>query len=204
MSVIEYAYKENEKDNERYVGCVLDTWERNGSWDSDFYAVCWDEEKQKVVNVMYDTTRCGSFGDAKIDATLDVIRKAYRYYYNVGRKQFDEITKIEQAKKVLRGDTVTVIRGRKIKKGTVGKVFWVGTRYNAYKRLEEHRVGIEVDGEKMFLPLGYVEVIGWENRVSSGKDRKQRLRSYAISSMPIQYRSMMIKGTAFRKEAAYV
>ena len=203
MAVIEYSYKENEKDKERYVGCVLDTWERNGSWDSDFYAVCWDEEKQKVVDVMYDTTRCGSFGTAKIDATPDVLRKAYRYYYNTGRRYFDEIAKIAEAKKVCKGDTVVVIKGRKIPKGTTGKVFWVGTRYNPYSRRNENRVGIEADGDKSFLALEYVEVIGWEERVCTGKERKRQLVNFAINSLPIQYRDGFRTGKWFRREAVY-
>ncbi len=204
MAVIEYSYKENEKDKERYVGCVLDTWERNGSWDSDFYAVCWDEEKQKVVDVMYDTTSCGSLGTAKIDATPDVLRKAYRYYYNTGRRYFDEIAKIAEAKKVRKDDTVVVTRGRKTPKGTVGKVFWVGTRFNFYTHLNEERVGIEVGGDKVFLPLDYVEVVGWEKRVVSGAERKRWLRHNAIAKMPYQYRRVMLDGSVFRKEVVYV
>lgn len=205
MSVITYnTFNENEVADERYVGCVLDTYEHNGYEDSDFYAICWDEEEQKVVRVCYDTTRFWGYGRADIDATLEVLRKVYRYYYNSGRKKFDSDWKFAQAKKVLKGDTVKVVRGRKIPQGTVGNVFWIGERYNIYSKKYEDRVGIDVDGERLFLPLNYVEVIGWENRVSSGFDRKRRLRNHAIASLPIQYRKIFETGLLFRKEAVYV
>ena len=64
------------KTDVQYEGCVLSTYERNGYHDSDFYAVCWDEEKQAVVDVEYDTTRAGGGGYANIDATPETIRKA--------------------------------------------------------------------------------------------------------------------------------
>ena len=76
-----------------------------------------------------------------------------------------------------KGDTVKVIRGRKVPKGTQGLVFWEGARYNPYRHTDEARVGIEVDGERMFLNAEYVEVIGWE-------DRKRAIRNFAVNSMP--------------------
>ena len=176
-------------DQELYIGCVLDTYEHNGYHDSDFYAVCWDEEKGRVVEVEYDTTRCGGWGYANIDVTLETLLKVYRFYYRIGRDLFDRVTKLKKAQEVQKGDTVVVARGRKVPNGTVGKVFWIGTRYNIYSRRQEDRVGIEVGEEKMFLPLEYVEVIGWENRVCSGKERKRQLVNFAINLLPIQYRA---------------
>ena len=72
-----------------YEGCVLRTYEKNGYEDSDWYAVCWDRSKKAVVDVKYDTTRAGGGGSAVIDATDDVIRLAYRYYWSLGRSFFD-------------------------------------------------------------------------------------------------------------------
>lgn len=31
-----------------YEGCVLDWYEHNGYDDSDWYAICWNEEKQTI------------------------------------------------------------------------------------------------------------------------------------------------------------
>ncbi len=185
MAVIAGIYGKTEPE---YVGCVLSTYERNGYNDSDWYAVCWDEQKQAVVEVEYDTTRAGGGGCAKIDATEETLRKVYRWYKNIGRSLFDDHTNPETAKKVRKGDTVKVIRGRKVKKGTVGEVFWLGTRYNQYSRCEEDRVGIEVDGERMFLNADYVEVVNWEAKLVTGRERKKAIRNFAVNSMPRHFR----------------
>lgn len=185
MAVIAGIYGKTEPE---YVGCVLSTYERNGRDDSDWYAICWDRERQKVVEVEYDTTRAGGGGFAEIDATEEVLREVYRWYKQMGRELFDARTNPAEAKKVRKGDTIKVIRGRKIPKGTEGVVFWVGTRYNQYSHCDEERVGIEVDGERMFLSTDYVEVIGWEARLTTGKKRQQAIRNFAVNSMPRHFR----------------
>lgn len=46
---------------------------------------------------------------------------------------------------VHKGDTVRVVRGRKVPKGTEGTVFWTGTRYNQYTRCNEEICGLKND-----------------------------------------------------------
>lgn len=167
-----------------YAGCVLRTYEKNGYDDSDWYAVCWDQEKKAVVDIKYDTTRAGGGGSAVVDATDDVIRQAYRYYWSLGRSFFDTRSNPDEAKRIRVGDAVKVVRGRKIKKGSEGGVFWVGTRKNLYTYRNENRVGVEIDGERVFLPAEYVEVVGWEQRLVTGKARKRKIRNFALNSMP--------------------
>jgi hypothetical protein len=174
----------------QYIGCVLDTFERNGYHDSDFYAVCWDEAKSQVVTIEYDTTRCGGGGTAEIDATEDVLAKAYRYYKGVARHLFDTIENERLAKKIAKGDEVEVIRARKIAKGTIGKVFWSGSAYNHYTYRNELRVGIKVGDNSIFLPLDYVVKHGWEEYMLTGKARKQAIRNATINSMPYHYRKL--------------
>lgn len=181
MAVLAGIYGKTEPE---YTGCVLYTYERNGYQDSDWYAVCWDDDKSEIVVVNYDTTRAGGGGWAKIDATDEVIRKAYRYYFGISRYEFDQLWNERQAKSIKVGDKLKVVRGRKISKGSVGKCFWKGSRYNYYSHREEERVGIEFDGERIFLPVEYVEVVGWENRLITGKERKRRIRSDALKRMP--------------------
>lgn len=60
-----------------YEGCVLDWYEHNGYDDSDWYAICWNEEKQTIDKVLFNTTRCACSGRAEIDATPEVLRKVY-------------------------------------------------------------------------------------------------------------------------------
>lgn len=38
-----------------YEGCVLDWYEHNGYDDSDWYAICWNEEKQTIDKVLFAT-----------------------------------------------------------------------------------------------------------------------------------------------------
>lgn len=185
MAVIKNIYGD---DKVTYEGCVLSTYERNGYEDSDWYAICWDEEKQKVVEVEYDTTRCGGGGVAEIDATIETVRKAYRYYKSVGKSIFDTTVNEAQAKKTRVGDEVVVVRGRKIPKGTVGKCFWLGTRYNPYSRNDEKRAGIEINGDRVFVPEEYIVPVNWKDRLMTGKSRKQALRAYAVGSLPVYYR----------------
>lgn len=71
----------------RYEGCVLDWYEHNGYDDSDWYAICWNEEKQTIDKVLFDTTRCACSGHAEIDATPEVLRKVYHYWRAVGAYQ---------------------------------------------------------------------------------------------------------------------
>ncbi len=187
MAVIAGIYGKTEPE---YIGCVLDTYERNGSYDSDWYAICWDEEKQAVVEVEYDTTRCGGCGCATVDATDEVLRKVYRWYKNIGKALFDGRTNPEEAKRVRTGDTVRVVRGRKVPKGTEGVVFWAGTRYNSYSHSYEDRVGIKVGEERVFLNADYVEVVGWEGRLKTGRDRKKAIRNFAVNSLPKHFRHL--------------
>lgn len=167
-----------------YVGCVIDKYEHNGYDDSDWYAICWDEEEGKVIEIEYDTTRATGGGWAEIDATEEVLRKVYRYYYNLCRYEFDRFYNKRQAKEVQVGDIVKVVRGKKISKGTIGEVFWRGKRENYYTHRTEDRVGIIIDNERVFLSTEYVEVVGWENRLIHGVERKRRIRNEAMRKMP--------------------
>ena len=182
----------NGKEEVLYEGCVLNWFEHNGYHDSDWYAEVWDEETGSVELVEYMTTRCGCFGKAEVDATPDVLRKAYRYYKGVAKPWFERYN-VEQAKKIRKGDTVRIVKGRKVKKGSVVKVFWAGTVYNRYSRMEEDRIGVEVDGERVFISAENAEPVGWEDRMIHGRERKALIRNKAISLMPFASRHIFQK-----------
>lgn len=167
-----------------FEGCVLNTWERNGSWDSDFYATVWDEEQGEVIDFEYDTTRCGGGGSAEIDATDEVLNKVFQYYMNREAETFDKYVNAERAKYYGKGDAVRVIRGRKVKVGTVGKCFWRGKTYNRYSRMTEDRMGIEVNGERLFLSAENCEHAEWETRMLTGAEREKEIRARALCDMP--------------------
>lgn len=132
MSVISINYDGSR--SETYKGCVLCTRERNYYDDSDFYAVVWDEETQEVTSVMYATTRCACDGDARADATPEVIAKASAWLkaWALNRVRVEMVHEAEQkARTVEIGSTVKVVRGKKVPVGTIGEVFWMGEkRYN--------------------------------------------------------------------------
>ena len=113
---------------EIYKGCVIRLWERNGYNDSDFYASVWDEETKSIKEYEYDTTRFAGGGSAVIDATEEILTKAAKYkakclYVNEVKKRNTDISI---------NSYVTVVKGRKVAKGTHGKV--IGIYENAYSR----------------------------------------------------------------------
>ena len=178
-----------------YVGCVVDKYEHNGYHDSYWYAVCWNRDRQELVNVEYDTTAAAGGGWAEIDATEDVLRELYRKHKGDARRIFDSYGNEAQAKKVRIGDNVIVVRGRKTPKATTGKVFWKGEKYNPYSRTYEKRIGMEnADGQKVFLLEEYVLPIGWQDRLLHGTARKRYIRNDAVRAMPIHYQHLFEGG----------
>ena len=170
-----------------YEGRVLHWYERNGYQDSDWYADVWDDESDSIKVVLFDTTRCGCHGYAELDATDEVLRKVYRMNKQLASLSFDRGNRA-QAMQIRKGDDVLITKGRKVKKGSVVPCFWAGTRYNPYSRTEEHRIGVEVDGERMFINAENAVAVGWESRLIHGVERKRKIRRMAIQLMPIAYR----------------
>ena len=171
-----------------YEGCVLDTWEHNGYHDSDWYALVWDRDAQELKQIEYDTTRAAGGGWAKIDATAEVLKEVYRYYKKAVTEHFDKVENPALAKKIGKGDVVVIVKGRKVPKGTQAKVFWVGTCYNPYSRSNEERIGIEVGEEKVFIAMENAELVDWQGRLMSGRQRKEAIRRRTVSRMPYHYR----------------
>lgn len=187
MAVLCGTYGDNKPE---YVGCVVDTRERNGYDDSYWYAVCWDRNRQELVQIEYDSTAFGGGGWAKIDATEEVLREMYRKFKRDARRKFDTEDNERLAKKYEKGDEVVVVRGTKIPKGTVGKVFWIGESYNRYSHRYERRAGIEVCGERKFLSAEYLERTEWQKYMLHGKKRKELIKQRTIERMPYHYRRL--------------
>jgi hypothetical protein len=107
----------------QYQGCVLDTYERNGYDDSDFYATVWDEQSQSVKTIEYATTRGWTYcNGASVDATSEVIEKALQYeikrtiplYVQNDRELAatpaqHKVCKVIKGRKIAKGEIVTVI-----------------------------------------------------------------------------------------------
>ncbi len=187
MAVRSDIWRADCKPETRYVGRVLNWYERNGYDDSDWYAEVWDSEKQQIEQVLFMTTRCGCSGVAECDATDQVLREVYRRNKAACRHDFRKFNE-QQAKTIRKGDTVRIVKGRKVPKGTEATVFWTGIVYNQYSREHESRIGIEVNGDRIFIAAENAEPIGWESRLIHGKERKEQIRETAMKMMPISYR----------------
>lgn len=133
-------------------GATVDMREMNGYDDSDFYATYWDAEQGKFVEVCYASTRGWTYpANAFIDATPEV---AARYQamldeaHAAARRRADEL----EAKRPRKGRRcrITAKRGKAAALcGREGVIFWMaGTR-----------VGVDVNGARVFLNTGGLEVL---------------------------------------------
>lgn len=184
-----------------FVGAVLDTGEYNGYHDSDFYAVVWDGEKVKRVE--YATTRFGDCGNsATPDATPEVKEAAAAYLakhalaaYLGGFK-----AKVKAILGAVRmGSEVVVFKGRKVKKGTVGEVRWIGnTMYGTRVRIET------ASGESHFTDLKNVKVHGRsiaENRAEASKFAAETLAG-GVASKFESLKERVLRYNAWRSATA--
>ena len=167
-----------ENGKEIYKGCVVRLWEHNGCWDSDFYATVWDEETKSIKEYEYDTTRFAGGGSAETDATPEVLIKVAKY------KAKDQY--IKEVKKrnteVLINSYVTVVKGRKVAKGTHGKV--IGIYENAYSGWNP-KVRLLLDDEsKVYTYMDNLKVdpIGINDKINL---KKLIMNKYNINSFEI-------------------
>lgn len=156
MAIITYEGKRT------HEGCVLRTWERNGAWDSDFYASVVNLENGTLEDIEYDTTRFGGGGNAVVDLTEVNWRTYLRKSFH--RVVAESIRADQQlSREVDKGKRVRVIKGRKVPHGTEGVVFWIGSvNYDPYKRIynETKRIGFKADDGKVYwTDVHNVEVV---------------------------------------------
>lgn len=110
---------------ESLKGVVLADREHNYYDDSDWYVLYWDVEHQAIREAGYRTTRGGGTDNnyATVDATDEVKMIAQKYledeYFKMLVNESDE-----KAGRVMENKKVIVTGGRKVKKGTVGVLFW--------------------------------------------------------------------------------
>lgn len=114
-----------------HVGEVLKVWVNTGYqimsdvWGSALQAMVWDQNngRPKTVTVWVDDMgqRYGKGSEAEVDATPAVLEQYLNYLINqeFHRIKSQEVARVE---KIVKGCQVEVVAGRKVKKGTKGKV----------------------------------------------------------------------------------
>ena len=130
------------------IGKVVRLIEHNGYNDSDFIAVYQDEDGS-FKRYVYQTTRACVHGNAFIDATEDVIASYKKHIDEIrirnlniyDQADFENSEGIYEPRK---GEKVEIIKGRKIKIGTILNCFWIGqTQYGM-------RIGLTDDSGKKY------------------------------------------------------
>lgn len=136
---------------ETYIGAVLDIWERNGSWDSDFYALVWDNMDERCKVIEYASTRCWTYHNgAHVDAGESVQRRAREWFIPKVRENQVALARIA-AMEVKVGDIVrsTTKRGKNV--GVEGMVRRIEIdRYKSTSWSTHYRYAVEVIGEDSY------------------------------------------------------
>lgn len=106
------------------IGKVLTTRERNGSDDSDFYALIFDGEGLREYE--YASTRGWTYHNgAAADATPETIEAANADARRYAASRLNSYYDVE-ATMPKHDRIVKVVKGRKVPQGTIGTVVWVG------------------------------------------------------------------------------
>jgi hypothetical protein len=146
-----------------HEGLVLATGEHNWHDDSDFYAVVWDAGAGQPREIEYATTRGWTYANsATVDATPEV-QAAHDAWRQARADQRRAEADAAEAATPRAGKTVKVVKGRKVPVGTVARVVW----YGEGKGFSRHapvimRVGLMVEGERVFTDAANVEVVAGE------------------------------------------
>lgn len=132
-----------------HIGRVVETFEKNYSDDSDFYAIVLNDSLDGWDIIEYDTTRCGGLGSADVDcskADFDT------FWANRGRAKYLAWCADQDHRanlKITKGAYVRVVKGKKAPVGVEGRVFYTkecvfGIGWNS-KRCQ--KIGLEdMDG----------------------------------------------------------
>lgn len=168
-----------------FEGAVLATRERNMHDDSDFYAVVWDDEAGAIRDIEYATTRYATYGNtAQADATDEVKAKARKYLADWTYKQL-LIDEARKAETVELGKTVRVVKGtKKIAAGVEAVVAWRGinqfdSAWTQRYGTRTYRIGLDVNGERVFLPEANVEVVDPQEEMPAAAEIRQRAEQFA-------------------------
>ena len=187
------AIMNHETGEKSFIGCVIRTYDHY--WMDGMlqeYAEVWDSEKKTIehITVGYYGNDCRNMMATTADADLTVenAREILRHYVKKDALRCFQNSVQESKQKIYKDDICKVIRGRKVKKGTVLKVFWVGEKPTYRSRLyscdfmsdTETIAGCyDSDGNKVWIKAEYLEKLP-ECRLKSpvAAERKKYIKDF--------------------------
>jgi hypothetical protein len=130
-----------------FIGQVLAKREHNGYHDSDFYVIAWNGKQ--LVQHEYDSTRyAGSGARVIVDATDEVKQEVNKWVYHQMRKRIFN-NYLNEINKPQKGDIVEVVKGRKVTKGSIGILFYIGdARSYGYRQQPSESIGIALSDRR--------------------------------------------------------
>ena len=145
-----------------HVGNVLGvstTWYDSMSITS-YYARVWEEGTVKTVHV-YDDHSDRKGAEIVVDATEEVKTEYMEWVVSSRvRKEAEDAAAEALIPRV--GRVVEVVKGRKVPKGTTGKVFWKGVdKFKTNRWSTAYRLGLTTEtGETVWVAESNVRVVG--------------------------------------------
>lgn len=136
----DYSKLETTGPHTLFTGAVIRTLSRCEKIMSDVYAdvsyaECWDAEQGKLVEWTLGNSEFGRHGNVisvEVDATPETLAAVEAWKAAEEIKRLAAVAAAKEAARLAdlatpdKGKIVVVARGRKVAKGTVGEVFWVG------------------------------------------------------------------------------
>ena len=175
----------NEK---RYEGAVLKI--EGKYWLDGMYeerAICWDSESQTVKRVTFgyygiDGSNLAG-GSAVVDATPQTWREILRSFKPSANEAFAKNV-LAHKSEIRVGTHASVVRGKKVPKGTVVEVFWIGQKptfqsrqYSWVNETETIAGCYDQNGNKLWIKAEYLKN---EDEVKSpnAKERRKFIKDY--------------------------
>lgn len=150
-----------------HEGLVIASRERNYHDDSDFYALVWNPETKRVEEHGVGTTRMGGTDDNYAAADLaDEYKADYRQYLideqekalRLYDRQEWQRAAYEAVTPGRKGQTVRVVKGRKVPVGFEGVIIWAGESGPSWR--SSTRIGIKsADGDVQFTAASNCVVV---------------------------------------------
>lgn len=167
---------------EMFTGAVIDIWSHfymDGMEEE--YAEVWDIEKHKRKNVKigyYGSDGRNLYeGHAEVDLNAETVKDMVDTYKAMAWTAFSDSV-IAFKKEIRAGVTAEVVKGRKVKQGTILRVFWVGKKYNRFTREDEMMAGgFDENENKVWIKAEYLKNLT-KVKSPNAKERKKFMKHY--------------------------